>query len=403
LNRVPGAFTLNGVSSSLQVTETTLEEARLTVKLGKALRPGCTGIFSMSFSAQAVQVAEARRAIFSITAEQFNIGDWLPEVAPYMDGAWITPQSWFIGEYVVSRMADYRVRVRLTGVPESLPQTVIAPGEMTQISADTWEFDAPALRTFTLCISPNMTRHSVLTNGGITIDLYTFTRPPVQYTPDGTPVAAADHALIVAARAVDLYTELFGELPYRRLVIVEGDFPDGMEYSGMVYVGTKWFVNFEGLPDSWLTLITAHEIAHQWWYSLVNTDQANAPYMDEALALYSELLYVERYHPDLRLWWWGFRINMYQPEGYVDSNVYEYFNVRLYINAVYLRGAELFQGVRDAIGDPAFFRWLKDYATHGRNKIVTPADLWGKLSPDEYERTATVRSVYLRDPNPVRR
>ena len=53
---------------------------------------------------------------------------------------------------------------------------------------------------------------------------------------------AAQHALQTAADALTLYERQFNQ-PYahQRLVVVEGDFPDGMEFSGLVFVSRDWF------------------------------------------------------------------------------------------------------------------------------------------------------------------
>ena len=40
--------------------------------------------------------------------------------------------------------------------------------------------------------------------------------------------------------------------------------------------------------------VVAHEVAHQWWYNLVGSDQVNAPWQDEALAQWSALYYFEK-------------------------------------------------------------------------------------------------------------
>src|SRR5690606_28129598 len=37
--------------------------------------------------------------------------------------------------------------------------------------------------------------------------------------------------------------------------------------------------------------VTAHEVAHQWWYSMVGNDQTLFPWLDEALTEYSVALY----------------------------------------------------------------------------------------------------------------
>ena len=112
-------------------------------------------------------------------------------------------------------------------------------------------------------------------------------------------LAAAAWTLDVARRSVERYSALFGPFPLSRLVIVEGDFPDGMEFSGLVFVSRDWFESWNGNPASYLTLITAHEVAHQWWYGSVANDQAAEPWLDEALATYSEYLLLESDFPEL--------------------------------------------------------------------------------------------------------
>jgi aminopeptidase N len=174
-----------------------------------------------------------------------------------------------------------------------------------------------------------------------------------------------------------------------------------MEFSGMVFVSQNWFSMYSGQPDSWLTLITAHEVSHQWWYSLVGNDQGNEPYLDEALAVYSESLYMENYYPKLLPWWWNFRVKSYAPQGSVDSKVFDFQNLRLYLNAVYLRGALMLQDIRTTIGDDDFLKWLHDYRTAYAGKIATAVDLWSTLSPADYVKTAPVRSKYLHNPDPL--
>ena len=157
---------------------------------------------------------------------------------------------------------------------------------------------------------------------------------------------------------------------------VEGDFPDGMEFSGLVFVSETWFRTWGGTANDWLTLITAHEVAHQWWYATVGNDQSLSPYLDEALATYSELVFYEHYYPDLVDWWWAFRVNSYTPSGFVDMPVTAFQQSRPYINAVYLQGARMLDEVRFALGDDAFFAWLQRYASLMHGAIAEPGDFW---------------------------
>jgi aminopeptidase N len=124
--------------------------------------------------------------------------------------------------------------------------------------------------------------------------------------------------------------------------------------------------------------------------------------MDEALATYSEYVFFEEYYPELRDWWWQFRVYTFVPEGATDvqsvgSNVYHFESVRAYINAVYLRGARMLQQLRADLGTEAFFAWLAAYAQAGDGQIATPDMLWTLLTPEQRAATEETRAEYLGD------
>ena len=173
-----------------------------------------------------------------------------------------------------------------------------------------------------------------------------------------------------------------------------------MEFSGLVFVSRDWFESWEGNPASYLTVITAHEVAHQWWYGSVANDQAAEPWLDEALATYSEVLLLESDFPELTDWWWEWRVDRFAPGGYVDSDIYEFANRRDYINAVYLRGARMLQELRQDLGDDAFFAWLRRHAEQGAGSIVSEEDFWSLLDDSQLAATLETRRRYLRDPGP---
>ena len=41
-------------------------------------------------------------------------------------------------------------------------------------------------------------------------------------------------------------------------------------------------------------IVVAHEVAHQWWYSLVGNDQIDEPWLDEAFAQFTTALVLPR-------------------------------------------------------------------------------------------------------------
>lgn len=392
-NHVEDVFSLERLSSApesaVRVADYALERAQLTLQLAQPLLVGCRAVIELTFTLRVPSLSNARMKYFSYTERQLNLGHWLPEFAPRMNGEWRVPRAWQIGEYIFSEQADFEAEIVLSG---TLSADVIAPGDVERLGERNWRVRFRNGRSLPLVISAHMARLSAQTINGETIDLYHFK------TGTNAPSAAHLHALQTARQAVERFTQLFGNMLYDRLVVVEGDFFDGMEFSGLVHVGSHWFTSFNGRDDSWLTLITAHEVAHQWWYAQVMTAQGESPYLDEALSIYAELLYLEGVRPDLVAWWWTFRVKTYQPRGYVDSTVYEFQDARLYINAIYLRGAQMLQELRESLGEGAFFTWLRRYLYSGSGKIVTAEDFWRALSAEEYLRTAEVRLRYLRQP-----
>ncbi len=396
-NRTPDIFYLGGVSfvEGKNVDEVQLERSRMTVPLPEPLPQNCQMTMKMEFVLRIPVIADGfaagRLGYFGYTARQLNLGHWFPTVGIYNRGLeWYTPAPALVGEQNLTEASDFHVTLKLENAPGGLE--IAGPGSVRFLGDNTWEFQLQSGRDLTLSIG-EFQRISQLTNTGKVVELY--------YLVDNSQNSTApNHALQSTIQAIALYEELFGVVyPYSRLVVVEGDFPDGMEFSGLVYVGEAWFRIWNGQPNDWLTILTVHEVAHQWWYALIGNDPATNPYLDEAFATYSEYLYFERYHPDTTGWWWDFRVNRYALSGEVDSNVYLYGEVRPYINAVYLRGAQMLHTTRTELGDEAFFAWLMSYATRYQYQIATPKDLWSAMQPDLYDQTEAIRQQFFQQPD----
>lgn len=395
-NREEDIFTLNALTmpSGKYLDDYTLNADRLVVTLPSPLPPDCEITLVMNYSLQIPPIVNGYReghlGYWGYSARQVNLGLWVPLVAAF-DETWTIPEPHWLGEHFLLRAADFAVELKVENAPEGVQ--VAGPGQMSQPADHIWRFELTNAREVALSLSDQFATLHTSTDSGVDIDLFYFPDP------DAETLDTPRYALNTSVDAVMLFEDLFGTYPYGRLVVVEGDFPDGMEFSGLVFVSKDWFVTWRGDPNDWLTIITVHEIAHQWWYALVANDQAHYPYLDEALAIYSEVLFFEHYYPEHLDWWWDFRVLDYEPTGYVDTPIYEFYSVRGYINAVYLRGARMMQLLRDDIGDEQFFAWLQAYALHNAGEIAGPLDFWGVLPPDAYRLTELTRQDYLAQPD----
>jgi aminopeptidase N len=207
--------------------------------------------------------------------------------------------------------------------------------------------------------------------------------------------AAGEMALQNTADALALYSELFGAYPHASLSVVEADFLDGMEYDGLYFLSRGFYNLYDGTPQGYLTTIAAHETAHQWWYGLVGNDQALEPWLDEALCTYTERIFYEHTYPDLVDWWWYFRVDYYQPTGWVNGTIYDYGGFRPYRDAVYLNGAKFLEELRSLIGDEAFFAFLKDYAGQMAHRQATAQDFFAILKEHTTVEVGELLSTYF--------
>lgn len=397
-NRFSGIFTLENVTTDHGAPEYELAGRRLTVTLEQPLLPGCVLEIDINFTLAVPLIGEGINSYggyLGYSENQLNLGQWLPVVALRRSGQWVTHEVSLIGEQTVAEVADWDVTLVINDAANGA--RVAAPGEAVERDANRWRYRLPASREFTLSISPKYEVVSTTTASGVDVEVYTFAERTVQTDPGR--VDSAQQALDAAAHSLEMYADLFGAFPYRRFVVVQGDFPDGMEFSGIVFVSDQWFRSNPGTPQSYLTIITVHETAHQWWYARVGSDQALDPWLDEALATYSEYIYYQERHPELASWWWTFRVETFVQANYagnpVNSSVTQFANVREYINAVYLRGARMLDDLRDDLGTDAFFDWLRRYAEAGANRVVTPDEFWALLSPEQLELTRQTRASYL--------
>jgi hypothetical protein len=345
-NLQEGVFRLKALNwvSGEPVGDYILEGGILEIPLPEPLRPWTSLTLNLEFTLQ----LPAGPGTLGYTARQTNLGDWYPYVPLYQPGrGWLAhePSASGVGEYLTYDSADFQVEIQLLDPPDNLVLASSSPGVL---DGNWWRAEATAARNFTWSASPD---YLVLTDtsGFVTATSYVF--------PEHR--AAGEAVLATTVDALKFFADTFGPLTRTSLSIVEAEFPDGMEYDGLYFLGSSYYSTYFGGPQNFLTTLGIHETSHQWWYGLVANDQAMEPWLDEALATYSELLFFEAFYPDLVEWWWEFRVGLYAPEGYLDTTIYDYDGFRPYVNATYLRGALFLQALRETIGEEAFMNTLQ--------------------------------------------
>jgi hypothetical protein len=191
--------------------------------------------------------------------DAIRLGSFVP-LLPWVPGkGWaLDPPTHIPSEASVSPAADFDVTV---SAPARLG--IVATG--VELSRRHWR--ATAVRDFALATGDFRFARTAVTAAGRRVNLMVAVARGVKTDPT--------RAAAVAAGVLAHLAKLYGPYPWPQYTIAYG--PDlageGIEYPTLVFEGA----DARGL-------ITPHEAAHQWFYSLVGNDQALEPWLDEALA-----------------------------------------------------------------------------------------------------------------------
>jgi aminopeptidase N len=354
--------------------------------------------------------AQAGYGILGHAAGVFNLGYFYPVLAAREGGSWVVAEPAGMGDMAHFEVANFLVKV-------------IAPQNMVVVSSGIRVGDNPQGS------GESAARETVLLGTGLrNFALQLSTRYEIQQkTVDGVRVRfvhvdehgqAAQEILDQAASALAAFQKLFGPYPWPELDVVEAPLTGGaggVEYPGLVTIAMGLSAGPTGNPSADLIgmllqqtqtteYVLAHEVAHQWWHGLVGSDSNAHPFLDEALANYSAVLYFEARHGQEQA---GDQLQLqlvlpYQlmrmfggPDGPVDRPTRAFSNQLEYSAIVYGKGALFYHALRRQIGQKRFLACLKSYARRQAFTQTNPDGLVKHLASCS-GRDAQVRRLYAR-------
>jgi hypothetical protein len=189
--------------------------------------------------------------------------------------------------------------------------------------------------------------------------------------------AGGRKALQAAANALRVFNKRYGPYPLAELDVVEIAASTflGVEYPGLIEIEQNLYTSGNGLE-----VTVAHEVSHQWWYSVVGDDVQTTSWLDEALASYSQIIYQEEINgpeaAERELDEFRRRYRDIVAAGR-DAPVEQPNSkfVRNYVALVYGKAVLFLQAVRNQIGEAAFDRFLHDHYAKHRYDYIGSADL----------------------------
>jgi len=215
------------------------------------------------------------------------------------------------------------VRVSLTS---DRALTFATSGVRTGVSGLTQTFTANNVRDFNFSASPKYLKRSASWEGVKVTVYYRNLR--------------SDKLLEWTMRALKRFSNKVGPYPYATLAVAETPYGYGMESPAMFWIP-------QTTPGASRQHIVTHEMAHQWFYGVVGSNQADQPFTDEALAefLTRDML--------------GHRTSKC-PLATLDSTIYEYSS-SCYYEVIYVQGDSYLDAYRLRVGDSAFWAGVQSY------------------------------------------
>jgi aminopeptidase N len=174
----------------------------------------------------------------------------------------------------------------------------------------------------------------------------------------------------VVRRSLDYFTASFGPYQHRQVRIVEfprytrmaPSFPNTIPFSESI----GFIARLDDRPDSidYVSYVTAHEMAHQWWgHQVMGGNVQGATLMSETLSQYSAFMVMEHEYGSDRMR----RFLKYELDRYLQGRGGERIEelpIYLVENQPYIhyrKGSLVMYALKDAIGEEALDRALARY------------------------------------------
>jgi len=384
-NLVPNCFELIRLAvNNIPVNGYSLNRQRLDIPLPFTLEPDSVVEVTLRYTLSLPYLDQSTRIsapVFGYTDMQANLINWYPFVVPFVNGEWVLHDPWWYGEYLVYSNADYTVNLLFIGEDDA---PVVAASGSAETIVDFTRYTLEDGRAFALSISPNF-EVSNMKVGETTVASYFLPA----YRKQG------EAAMEASAQAIELFSEQFGEYPHSTYSIVQAGLNDSREFSGLSFISRNFYESYDGAPANYLTYVSVHAAAHQWWFDQVGNDPAMQPWLDESLATYSEFLYFERNQADDLAAWQANRVDFFRPQGKINTSIYDSINHDIYKQAVYFNGVYFLRDLRERVGGHAFHNFLRDYYLQGKGNILTSDDFFGILDKHTHVDYSDLVSEYF--------
>jgi hypothetical protein len=241
----------------------------------------------------------------------------------------------------------------------------------------TWKFKATNVRDYAFASSRKFIWDGMAVDiNGKTVMAYSY------YSREANPLYG-DHSTKAVAQTLKTYSEYTFDYPYHKAISVDGQM--GMEYPQICFNPGR--PNADGTYSDRVKYrmikVTIHEVGHNFFPMIVNSDERQWTWMDEGLNSYMEMLAELAYDKDFPI-----------TRGY-PKNIVKYMNGdQSKIAPIMSKGDNVYSFGNNAYGKPATALWIlretimgkelfdhafKTYSQRWKFKHPTPADFFRSM------------------------
>ncbi len=355
-------LTVEGYSSNYKILG--IDDTILKIPLNDSLDIGEEVEVYMEYTVTIPPVGDR----FGYGNKTFNLGNWYPIVAVYDDEGWNLDPYYKVGDPFYSDVSNYEVSITAPG-----DYIIANTGSIISMNQDneykTWDIKADLVRDFAWTASKYFIKEQKKI-GSTVLNIY--------FLEDDKKIN--EFVEEVCINCFKIFNNKFGEYPYSEYSVVACDFPSGMEYPGIVFVGEKYYNRYN---KNYLETIIIHETAHQWWYSVVGNDEVDEAWLDESLTVYSEVVYInENYSIEDGNNYYN--TNIETNYKYVKPTITtkevilkplnEFNNWTDYGMLVYNKGAMFIHEIEEKYGKETLYKILNEYYNRYKFKNATSND-----------------------------
>ena len=393
----------------------TINQTMMRINLPKPLASGETFVFNISWWYKINNHRKNRgRSGFEHFPEDGNnnyvIAQFFPRLCVYdnVEG-WQNDQFWGRSEFALE-FGDYTVDItvpadhvmqatgilqnekevltnkqqkRLAEAKRTYDKPVLIHTQEEAINAEnnrskktkTWKFYAENVRDYAFATSRKFIWDGMAVDiNGKSVMAYSL------YSKEANPLYG-DHSTLATVQTLKTYSKYTFDYPYHKAVSVDGQM--GMEYPQMAFNPGRPDLADGGYSDRMkyrMIKVTIHEVGHNFFPMIINSDERQWTWMDEGLNSYLEMLAELEYDKDFPM------------RRGLPKNIVNYMNGdQSQIAPIMSKGDNVYSFGNNAYGKPATALWIlretimgkelfdhafKTYAQRWMFKHPTPADFF---------------------------